>query len=83
MIQERVRRWGQGYRLVLQGRAFPRPVPIFAAWSSNNENSANILIGTLEVGDLEVIDALLGDELLSSGLFAYIYEKVGGWVQNS
>jgi hypothetical protein len=41
------RGWVQGYRLVLQGLAFPHPVPIFATWRPNNENEANIAIEAL------------------------------------
>ena len=62
---------GRGYRLVLQRRALPRPVPIFVARSPNNENRANILTEALQVGDLEVIDARFGDETFGNGLFAY------------
>jgi len=36
------RGWIQGYKFIVQGLAFPEPVPIFAAWRSNNENEANI-----------------------------------------
>jgi hypothetical protein len=56
------RGWAQGYRLVLQGLAFPEPAPIFAAWRPNNENEANIAMEALLAGDLKVTDVLLGDE---------------------
>jgi hypothetical protein len=72
--------WVQGYRLVLQGLAFPEPVPIFAAWRPNNENETNIAIEALLAGDLKVTDALLGDETFGGGLFPYLYEEAGGWV---
>lgn len=74
------RGWVQGYRLVLQGLAFPAPVPIFAAWRPNNENEANIALEALEAGDLKVTDVLLGDETFGGGLFPYLYEEAGGWV---
>ena len=74
------RGWVQGYRLVLQGLAFPDPVPIFAAWLPNNENEANIAIEALLAGELKVTDVLLGDETFGGGLFPYLYEEAGGWV---
>jgi hypothetical protein len=77
------RGWVQGYRLVLQGLAFPAPVPIFAAWRPNNENEANIAIEALEADRLQVTDVLLGDETFGGGLFPYLYEQAGGWVLSS
>jgi hypothetical protein len=74
------RGWVQGYRLVVQGLAFPEPVPIFAAWRPNNENEANIAIEALLAGDVKVTDVLLGDETFGGGLFPYLYEEAGGWV---
>jgi hypothetical protein len=74
------RGWVQGYRLVVQGLAFPHPVPIFATWRPNNENEANIAIEALMANKLKVTDALLGDETFGGGLFPYLYEEAGGWV---
>jgi hypothetical protein len=74
------RGWVQGYRLVLQGLAFPHPVPIFATWRPNNENEANIAIEALLANKLKVTDVLLGDETFGGGLFPYLYEEAGGWV---
>ncbi len=74
------RGWVQGYRLVVQGLAFPHPVPIFAAWRPNNENEANIAIEALMADKLKVTDVLLGDETFGGGLFPYLYEEAGGWV---
>jgi hypothetical protein len=74
------RGWVQGYRLIVQGLAFPEPVPIFAAWRPNNENEANIAIEALLAGELKVTDVLLGDETYGGGLFPYLYEEAGGWV---
>jgi hypothetical protein len=74
------RGWVQGYRLVLQGLAFPHPVPIFATWRPNNENEANIAIEALMTNKLKVTDVLLGDETFGGGLFPYLYEEAGGWV---
>lgn len=77
------RGWVQGYRLLLQGLAFPEPVPIFAAWHPNNENEANLAIEALEADKLKVTDVLLGDETFGGGLFPYLYEQAGGWVLTS
>jgi hypothetical protein len=77
------RGWVQGYRLVLQGLAFPAPVPIFAAWRSNNEHEAQIAIEALESDRIKVTDVLLGDETYGGGLFPYLYEQAGGWVLTS
>jgi hypothetical protein len=77
------RGWVQGYRLLLQGLAFPAPVPIFAAWRPNNENEANLAIEALEADRLKVTDVLLGDETFGGGLFPYLYEEAGGWVLTS
>jgi hypothetical protein len=74
------RGWVQGYRLVLQGLAFPQPVPVFAAWRANNEYEADIAIEALLAGDLQVSDVLLGDETYGGGLFPYLYGEAGGWV---
>lgn len=77
------RGWVQGYRLLLQGLAFPTPVPICAVWRPNNEHEAQVAIKTLEVGRLKVTDVLLGDETFGGGLFPYLYEQAGGWVLTS
>jgi hypothetical protein len=49
----------QGYRLLLQGLAFPEPVPIFAAWRPNHEHEAKLAIEALGAGGLKVTDVLL------------------------
>jgi len=59
----------QGDRLVVQGLAFPDPIPIFAAWRPNHQNEAQIAMEALEAGDLQVTDVLLGDEPFDGGLF--------------
>jgi len=74
------RGWVQGYRLVLQGLAFPEPAPIFAAWRPNNEYEANIAMEALETDRLKVTSVLLGDETFGGGLFPYLYQEAGGWV---
>jgi hypothetical protein len=77
------RGWVQGYRLLLQGLAFPSPVPIFAAWRPNNENEANVAIEELEADRLKITDVLLGDETFGGGIFPYLYQEAGGWVLTS
>jgi len=74
------RGWVQGYRLLLQGLAFPEPVPLFAAWRPNNEHEARIASGALETGALKVTDVLLGDETFGKGDFPQRYAHAGGWV---
>ena len=73
----------QGYRLLLQGLAFPEPVPVFAAWRPNNEHEAKVAIEELEAGYLKVTDVLLGDETFGGGLFPGLYRAAGGWVLTS
>lgn len=77
------RGWVQGYKLLLQGLAFPAPVPIFAAWHPNNKNEAQVAMEALEADRLKVTDVLLGDETFGGGLFPYLYEQAGGWVLTS
>jgi hypothetical protein len=74
------RGWVQGYRLILQGLAFPQPVPLFATWRPNNENEAHIASAALEGGALKVMDVLLGDETFGKGTFPQLYAQAGGWV---
>lgn len=74
------RGWMQGYRLLLQGLAFPEPVPIFAAWRPNNENEAQVASAALEAGTLKVTSVLLGDETFGKGAFPQLYAQAGGWV---
>jgi hypothetical protein len=74
------RGWVQGYRLILQGLAFPQPVPVFAAWRQNNANEAHVAGEALEVGALKVIDVLLGDETFGKGDFPRHYAQAGGWL---
>ena len=74
------RGWVQGYRLLLQGLAFPQPVPVFAAWRPNNECEAHIALEALEAGALKVTSVLLGDETFGKGTFPQHYAQAGGWV---
>jgi hypothetical protein len=74
------RGWVQGFRLLLQGLAFPVPVPIFAAWRANNLNEAQLADEALAAGRLQVTDVLLGDETFGKGDFPDHYAQAGGWV---
>ncbi len=74
------RGWVQGYRLLLQGLAFPQPVPLFAAWRPNNENEARLAGAALASGTIKVTDVLLGDETFGGGDFPRLYAEAGGWV---
>jgi hypothetical protein len=74
------RGWVQGYRLLLQGIAFPSPVPIFALWRANSINEARLGEQGLASGDLVVTDVLLGDESFGKGDFPKQYSQAGGWV---
>jgi hypothetical protein len=74
------RGWVQGYRLLLQGLAFPEPVPVFAAWHPNNEHEANVASAALATGALKVTPVLLGDETFGKGDFPQRYAQAGGWV---
>jgi hypothetical protein len=74
------RGWVQGYRLLLQGLAFPEPVPIAAFWRPNNECEAQVASEALETGALQVTSVLLGDETFGKGDFPHLYAQAGGWV---
>jgi hypothetical protein len=52
------RGWVQGYRLVLQGLAFPQPVPLWAAWRLNSEGEATIMAQALAEQSLPVTPVL-------------------------
>jgi hypothetical protein len=70
----------QGYRLLLQGIAFPSPVPIFALWRANSINEGRLAEQALVSGELVVTEVLLGDESFGKGDFPKYYSQAGGWV---
>jgi hypothetical protein len=74
------RGWEQGYRLVLQGLAFPEPVPLFAAWRSNSEGEATIMAQALADHSLPVTSVLLGDETFGGAQLVRAYGERGGWL---
>jgi hypothetical protein len=74
------RGWVQGYRLVLQGLAFPQPVPLWAAWRSNSEGEATIVAQALERQSLPITPVLLGDETFGGAALVAAYAERGGWL---
>ena len=74
------RGWVQGYRLSLQTLVFPEPVPLCAAFRSNQEGEITTAKTALREQRLLVTDVLLGDEGFSDTAFRAAYEKAGGWV---
>jgi hypothetical protein len=74
------RGWVQGYRLTLQGLAWPCPVPLWAAWRANRENEAAVATRALEESRLQVTGALLGDTTYGTEPFTAAYAAAGGWV---
>ena len=74
------RGWVQGYRLVLQGLAFPEPVPLWAAWCSNGEGEATVTTQALAAGRLSVTPVLLGDETFGGAALVATYAGRGGWL---
>jgi|ERR1041385_656268 hypothetical protein len=74
------RGWVQGYRLVLQGLVWPRPVPVWAAWRANHESEAAVASRALAESRLRVTGALLGDTSYGAEPFTAAYAAAGGWV---
>ena len=70
----------QGYRLVLQGLVFPAPVPLFAAFRSNNIGESNTVKQAIEDEKLPITDVLLGDETFGGEKLAALYKEHGGWL---
>jgi len=74
------RGWVQGYRLTLQTLVFPEPVPLCAAFRSNQEGEITTAKIALRNRNLIVTEVLLGDEGFADSDFRAAYEKAGGWV---
>lgn len=74
------RGWVQGYRLVLQGLVWPWPVPLWAAWRTNQPHEASITAQALSAGQLPVTSVLLGDASYGGAPFTSAYAQAGGWV---
>jgi hypothetical protein len=74
------RGWIQGYRLVVQTLVFPVPVPIFAAWVSNEVGESSVAKQAIHQQRLSITDVLLGDESFGGADLTKLYEKAGGWL---
>lgn len=70
----------QGYRLVLQGLAFPQPVPLWAAWRLNSEGEATIMARALAEQSLPITPVLLGDETFGGAALVSSYAERSGWL---
>lgn len=74
------RGWVQGYRLVMQTLIFPAPVPLFAAWVSNEVGESTVAKQAIAEKRLSITDVLLGDETFGGADLTALYKKVGGWL---
>jgi hypothetical protein len=74
------RGWVQGYRLVLQGLAFPAPVPLFARWCPNAVGESTVLAEALAADQLPVTELLLGDSTFGGAELVASYAQHGGWL---
>ena len=74
------RGWVQGYRLVLQGLAFPAPVPLFARWCPNSQGESTVLAQALEHQVLPITELLLGAATFGSADLSAAYGAQGGWL---
>lgn len=74
------RGWVQGYRLVLQGLAFPHPVPLWAVWRENSTGEATIVGRALAEERLPITPVLLGDTTFGGARLRRAYAEQGGWL---
>ena len=74
------RGWIQGYRLIVQSLVFPVPVPLFAAWVSNEIGESTVAKQAIKQARLNITDVLLGDETFGGADLTQLYEKAGGWL---
>jgi len=74
------RGWIQGYRLVVQTLVLPMPVPLFAAWVSNEVGEATVAKQAIKQERLCLTDVLLGDETFGGTDLTRLYAKSGGWL---
>jgi len=74
------RGWIQGYRLTMQTLVFPEPVPLFAAFRSNQEGEITTAKMALKEQRFVVTDVLLGDQAFSDAEFRAAYGEAQGWV---
>ena len=74
------RGWIQGYRLVVQTLVFPAPVPLFAAWVSNEVGESTVAKQAINQARLSITDVLLGDETFGGANLTKLYKNSGGWL---
>jgi hypothetical protein len=74
------RGWVQGYRLVLQGRVFPAPVPLFARWCPNSVGESTGLAQAWAAAQLPLTALLLGDATFGGADLVATYAQHGGWL---
>jgi hypothetical protein len=74
------RGWVQGYRLIVQTLVFPCPVPLFAAWVSNEIGESTVAKQAINKEHLHITDVLLGDETFGGADLTALYKKAGGWL---
>ena len=74
------RGWVQGYRLIVQTLVFPCPVPLFAAWVSNEIGESTVAKQAVSKQRLSITDVLLGDETFGGTDLTALYKKSGGWL---
>ena len=74
------RGWVQGYRLLVQTLVFPCPVPLFAAWVSNDVGESTVAKQAIADEQLVITDVLLGDETFGGADLTALYKKAGGWL---
>ncbi len=70
----------QGYRLVVQTLVFPTPVPLFAAWVSNEVGESTVARQAIRTRRLSITDVLLGDETFGGADLTGLYKQYGGWL---
>jgi len=74
------RGWIQGYRLIVQTLVFPCPVPLYAAWVSNEIGESTVAKQAVNQQRLNITDVLLGDETFGGADLTALYKKAGGWL---
>ncbi len=67
----------------MQSLVFPEPVPLFAAFRSNQEGEIATVNAALAAKRMVVTDLLLGDAVFSDAEFRRLYHEAQGWVLTS
>jgi hypothetical protein len=74
------RGWGQGYRVVLQGRVFPAPVPLFARRGPNAVGESTVRAAARAAARLPLTALLLGASTLGGAELVALYAQHDGWL---